>query len=319
MIESDLLKKIFAAMFYGISSFLIMVVNKTVLTHYQFPSFQVLGLGQMVATVIILGTGKMVGAVSFPELSLETFRKIWPLPVMYLGNMVFGLGGTQNLSLPMLTVLRRFSILMTMIGEFYVLKVKPQKLVQLSVFLMILGSIVAAADDLSFNLKGYIFVLLNDFFTAGNTVLIKQKLESKDLGKYGLIFYNSLFMLLPASAIALQTDDLNSVTDFNGWKDSFFILQFLFSCVFGFILIFSTVLCTAYNSALTTNIVGCLKNILIIYTGMVIGGDYQYSGINFIGLNISIIGSLVYTKVIFSSKSKSTSPIPDQVLSNEKT
>ena len=77
MIESDLLKKIFAAMFYGISSFLIMVVNKTVLTHYQFPSFQVLGLGQMVATVIILGTGKMFGAVSFPELSLETFRQVW--------------------------------------------------------------------------------------------------------------------------------------------------------------------------------------------------------------------------------------------------
>jgi hypothetical protein len=43
--------------------------------------------------------------------------QIWPLPVMYLGNMIFGLGGTQQLSLPMLTVLRRFSILMTMIGK----------------------------------------------------------------------------------------------------------------------------------------------------------------------------------------------------------
>ena len=72
--HSELIKKILAALFYGTSSFLIMIVNKTVLTHYQFPSFQVLGLGQMFATVMILGLGKMAGAVSFPELSMETFR-----------------------------------------------------------------------------------------------------------------------------------------------------------------------------------------------------------------------------------------------------
>ena len=114
---SDLCKRILTALFYGASSFMIMVVNKRVLTNYHFPSFQVLGLGQMVATVLILNIGKMLNIITYPELSTDTFRKIWPLPLMYLGNMVFGLGGTQNLSLPMMTVLRRFSILMTMIGK----------------------------------------------------------------------------------------------------------------------------------------------------------------------------------------------------------
>ena len=131
---SELLLKVLTALFYGISSFMIMVVNKRVLTVYSFPSFQgtlmsrhiritdlfyfqVLGIGQMLATIFILAVGKSFKIISFPDLSTETFRKIWPLPLMYLGNMVFGLGGTQNLSLPMMTVLRRFSILMTMIGK----------------------------------------------------------------------------------------------------------------------------------------------------------------------------------------------------------
>merc|ERR1712142_775454 len=173
---SELLLKVVTALFYGISSFMIMVVNKRVLTVYSFPSFQVLGIGQMLATIFILSVGKTLKIISFPDLSTETFRKIWPLPLMYLGNMVFGLGGTQNLSLPMMTVLRRFSILMTMIGEFYILKVRPSTSIQMSVYLMIFGSLVA----------------------AGNGVLMKKKLESKDLGKYGLMYYNSLFMLLPA-------------------------------------------------------------------------------------------------------------------------
>jgi len=305
---SELLLKVVTALFYGISSFMIMVVNKRVLTVYSFPSFQVLGIGQMLATIFILSVGKTLKIISFPDLSTETFRKIWPLPLMYLGNMVFGLGGTQNLSLPMMTVLRRFSILMTMIGEFYILKVRPSTSIQMSVYLMIFGSLVAASNDLAFNLLGYTYVLLNDFFTAGNGVLMKKKLESKDLGKYGLMYYNSLFMLLPATIFAFQTGDLLRVYEFAGWSDHWFTFQFLLSCFFGFILIFSTVLCTAHNSALTTTIIGCLKNILITYMGMFIGGDYKYSFINFLGLNISVIGSLVYTKVTFSAKSRQSSP-----------
>jgi len=312
----ELILKVSTALFYGVASFMIMVVNKRVLTVYSFPSFQVLGLGQMVATVTILYLAKFFQLVSFPDLGRDTLKKIWPLPLMYLGNMVFGLGGTQQLSLPMMTVLRRFSILMTMVGEFYILKTQPSMTVQCSVYLMIFGSGVAALNDLAFNLKGYTYVLLNDFFTAGNGVLMKKKLESKDLGKYGLMFYNSLFMFIPASIFAWQTGDLDRSLAFDGWGDRWFLLQFLLSCVFGFVLILSTVLCTQYNSALTTTIIGCLKNILITYLGMFIGGDYQYSLANFIGLNISVFGSLVYTKVTFSSKSKS--PLPVTSPPNEK-
>lgn len=48
------LKKVGSAIFYGVASFLITVVNKTVLTTWQFPSFLALSIGQMVAGIVIL-------------------------------------------------------------------------------------------------------------------------------------------------------------------------------------------------------------------------------------------------------------------------
>ncbi|XP_043287145.1 ubiquinone biosynthesis protein COQ4 homolog, mitochondrial-like [Venturia canescens] len=80
-----------SAMAYGISSLLITIVNKTVLTSYNFPSFQVLGIGQMLATIVILYAAKKLRFIDFPNFESSTFGKIWPLPVIYIGNMIFGL------------------------------------------------------------------------------------------------------------------------------------------------------------------------------------------------------------------------------------
>lgn len=295
-------KKISSALFYGISSFMITVVNKTVLTSYRFPSFLFLSLGQLTASIIVLSMGKRLKLVTFPALQRNTFKKIFPLPLIFLGNMMFGLGGTQALSLPMFAALRRFSILMTMLLELRILGVRPSVAVQISVYGMISGALLAASDDLSFNMQGYTFVMITNAMTAANGVFVKKKLDTSEIGKYGLMFYNSLFMFLPALIITYLTGDLTESLNFNNWHDPYFLVQFLLSCFMGFILSYSTILCTQYNSALTTTIVGCLKNICVTYLGMFIGGDYIFSWLNCIGINISVFASLLYTYVTFRRK-----------------
>ncbi|CAH2103246.1 unnamed protein product [Euphydryas editha] len=297
-----MVKKILSAAFYALASFMITVVNKTVLTSYAFPSYQVLGLGQMLATILVLWCSRYMKMLQFPPLDSSVARRIWPLPLIYMGNMATGLGGTKELSLPMFTALRRFSILMTMMGERFVLGIKASWPVQASVLAMVGGALLAAADDVTFSWTGYTLVLLNDGFTAANGVYMKKKLDSKELGKYGLMFYNALFMIVPATIVAWCTGDLESSAAYPHWSDMLFLAQFLMSCVMGFVLSYSVMLCTQYNSALTTTIIGCLKNILVTYLGMIIGGDYVYSWLNFVGLNISVLASLGYTYVTFKRK-----------------
>ena len=68
---------------------------------------------------------------------------------------------------------------------------------------------------------------------------------------------------------------------------------------------FATLLCTLHNSALTTMIIGSLKNIIITYVGMFIGGDYIFSWWNFIGITISAIAALNYGRITFARKKNS--------------
>ncbi|WKX95209.1 hypothetical protein Q1695_012011 [Nippostrongylus brasiliensis] len=306
MEEGILWRRILSAVFYGVTSIVVVFVNKILLTNFRFPSFLFVGFGQMVATVAVLFVARTLRIVSFPAFDSTIPRKIMPLPLLFVLNLVSGLGGTKLINLPMFTVLRRFSILMTMVLEYVILGVKASRAVKISVCLMIVGSIIAALFDLTFDLWGYTLIGLNDICTAGLGVYTKQKLEAKELGKYGLMFYNSLFMLIPTFALVCYTGDTDKALTFmvSDEMTPSVWMCFIVSCLCGFVLNYSLVLCTHFNSALTTTCVGPIKNLFVTYAGMFSSGDYVFQWTNFIGINVSVMGSMLYTYVTFRAKSK---------------
>ncbi|XP_066500709.1 nucleotide sugar transporter SLC35D2 [Hoplias malabaricus] len=304
--------RLFSALFYAASSFLIIVVNKTVLTTYRFPSYTFLGIGQMAFTIIVLYMAKLCKAVSFQDFDKSLPRKIFPLPLLYVGNHVTGLGSTKKLSLPMFTVLRKFTIILTMIMEAKILRKTFSTQLVCSVLAIVFGALVAASSDLAFDPEGYTFVLLNDVFTAANGVYTKKKLGIEGLGKYGILFYNAFIIIIPTAVASAYSGDMEKAIAFQGWLSLSFVLFFLLSCVMGFILMYSIVLCSYYNSALTTTVIGAIKNVAVAYIGMFIGGDYVFSWPNFVGLNICISGGLMYSYLTFHSSSSTQTVTQDE-------
>ncbi|XP_069618148.1 nucleotide sugar transporter SLC35D2 isoform X2 [Ranitomeya imitator] len=310
-------ERLLSAVFYAMSSFLIILVNKSVLTSYRFPSSTFLGVGQMGFTIVILYIGKVHRIISFPDFDRDIPRKVFPLPFLYIGNHLTGLSGTQKLSLPMFTVLRKFSILFTLILEIVILrrsraegpggfviarrqciallqdrirdischlrhcrviaiflkhpgtdKKRYSLSVILSILAIVIGALIAASFDLTFNLEAYTIVLMNDLFTAAYGVYIKEKMNPQAI-------------------------------HFSKWTHFYFVFQFLLACMMGFVLLYAIVLCSYYNSPLTTTVIGALKNVSIAYIGIFIGGDYMFSWLNFLGLNICMAGGAAYSFVTF--------------------
>ncbi|XP_023559775.1 UDP-N-acetylglucosamine/UDP-glucose/GDP-mannose transporter isoform X4 [Octodon degus] len=265
--------RLLSALLYGGCSLLLVLLNKALLTAYGFPSPVFLGIGQMATTIMILYVAKLNKIIHFPDFDKRIPVKLFPLPLLYIGNHLSGLWSTSKLSLPMFTVLRKFTIPLTLLLETVILRKQHSLDIVVSVFAIVFGAIVAAGSDLAFNLEGYIFVFLNDIFTAANGVYTKQKMDPKAI-------------------------------EFHEWKNILFILQFLLSCLLGFLLMFATVLCSHYNSALTTAVVGAIKNVSVAYIGMLVGGDYIFSLLNFAGLNICMAGGLRYSFLTLGSQLK---------------
>jgi len=89
---------------------------------------------------------------------------------------------------------------------------------------------------------------------------------------------------------------LFKVSELSLWFRIDFLALFLLASLCGSLLNYSIFLCTSHNSALTTSVIGCLKNVLTTYVGMFFY-DYSFNLLNFVGLNISIAGSLYYTYI----------------------
>lgn len=252
--------KIFSALFYGFASLSVILINKIVITMYKFTFFDILATSQFLSTTLILFVLIISKKIEVTKLNKEVFCEVFPITLMFLCNVVSGLGGTGQMNIPMFTALRRTSILLTLLGEYFILNKLASNYEIFSIIMMILGAFIAAYYDLTFDFYGYFYVTINNIFTALSGIYLKKASNNGKCNKNGVLFYNSLFSLIMMSLYYIcehfyihhfsNFDTINNINNnniistidkvisFPGWNSLEFISIFIFGIIYYFVSIY---------------------------------------------------------------------------------
>ena len=113
--------------------------------------------------------------------------------------------------------------------------------------------------------------LLNDVMSINRGAQLHSELfrcRHSTLQSHGLFALAKLLMLITVtfelgwrymSYSSMLWQRVVQVFAYSGWTNPVFVVYFVLSCAMGFLLMYSIIVCTNHNSALTTTIVGVLK------------------------------------------------------------
>ncbi|KAL3683416.1 hypothetical protein R1sor_001438 [Riccia sorocarpa] len=297
-----------ASFSYGFSSLAMVFLNKAVLQQYTH-SMTLLTF-QQAATALLIYFGGKIGLIAVRSMDWKTSRRLLPLSIFYNANVAFALASLKGINVPMYIALKRLTPLTVLIAGFFYGKAKPSTKVTLSVILVGLGVVIAAAGDFSFDPMGYAMALTSVFFQTAYLVLVERSGADGGLSSTELMLFNSVLSLPFLVAFILGTGELwISIPELTSKMVSLsFSFMVIMSLIMGIVLNFTMFLCTIVNSALTTTIVGVLKGVGSTILGFVLLGGVEVHALNVTGLVINTLGGISYSFVKYQEKGRKKLP-----------
>jgi hypothetical protein len=127
----------------------------------------------------------------------------------------------------------------------------------------------------------------------------KQFSTDKKLDAIGVLYYNSMTSFPLSLFLAFALGEVSALSSFPYRNDPAFYISFLMCTSMGPLITYSTILCTTYNSALTTSITGNVKDIGLTIVGGLLFGDFTPTLSNTTGILLSFFGAGGYSYMSF--------------------
>lgn len=218
-----------------------------------------------------------------------------PMVVTSIGNVLLGLLGMKLVDVPMFFTLRRLVTPTIIVIEYISYGKVAKKHELVSVFLLTIGTIIAAAPTLSSDLVPYLVVLVTNMFTAANMTFQKQFRDELQVSVLTIVLINSILTLPVTLLLMLVSGELETLSQSPNLTSVPFWVVFIASATLGLVLTFAAMLNTTYNSPIATSITGNVKDIATTFLGWYLFPGFRVSVASVSGIFLSFCGAFWFS------------------------
>lgn len=274
------------------------LTNKSLLTTYSFSYPFALLYWQYIVTAALVIAAKFMGIINYPWPQKETVVRWLPLNALFCLMLVSNTYALRYISIPMVTVIKAVSTVMTGLGDNLFFGQKLTTGIVSSMVIMVISSFVAGANDLDYNSLGYFWAGLNAISTTAYVLYMRRIFSSTKVSEFTAVFLNNTLALPILFPLLVVRGEFSSA--FNYFTEGInaapvgFGIMFIFNGLSGFALSLASFICVKATSPTTYSMVGSLNKIPLTFIGWVIFGA-SFTTLGVLSILISLAGGVLYT------------------------
>ncbi|XP_062096485.1 GDP-mannose transporter GONST1 isoform X1 [Humulus lupulus] len=262
---------------YCISSCSMILVNKFVLSGYDFNAGISLMLYQNLISVIIVSVLNFLGVISTEPLTWRLIKVWLPVNVIFVGMLVTSMFSLKYINVAMVTVLKNVTNVITAVGEMYLFNKHHESRVWTALFLMIISAISGGVTDLTFHAVGYAWQIANCFLTASYSLTLrrvmdtaKQYTKSGNLNEFSMVMLNNTLSLPLGILLIFIFNEVDYLLKTPLLRVPTFWLVMTLSGFLGLAISFTSMWFLHQTGATTYSLVGSLNKIPLSVAGILL-------------------------------------------------
>ncbi|KAJ7959788.1 GDP-mannose transporter like [Quillaja saponaria] len=268
---------LFSGTAYCISSCSMILLNKVVLSSFNFNAgISLMFYQNLISTLVVVLLG-LLGVISVEKLNWKLVRVWIPVNVIFVGMLASGMYSLKYINIAMVTILKNVTNILTAIGELYMFRKRQNQKVWAAMFLMIISAVSGGITDLSFNSVGYAWQILNCVLTASYSLTLRRVMDdakkttrSGSLNEVSMVLLNNLLSLPFALLMILLLGEWEYVLNVDVVKLPMFWVVTTASGLLGLAISFTSMWFLHQTGPTTYSLVGSLNKIPISIAGIVL-------------------------------------------------